>query len=134
MTINKLLTLFLASGIILPMAASATDLPWLNFRLADDSEVTVASDNLKITYSDGELHLQSSTIDRILKVADLRSMYFSETSAAETISADPESALTFYTTDGVEVGHFPDFEAAKKSLPSGLYIARGASKTIKVIF
>lgn len=132
----KLLKHFLiAAALAFSMSAYAADYPWLTFKLADNSELSVASDNLEISYSDGNLTLSSPTVNQIIPVATIKSMQFTSQSSSVGDVAIAASGLSdYYSITGVKVGRFASVEEARKALPSGVYIRKSKDKTYKVIF
>ncbi len=128
---NLIITLAFA----LPMMMAAADYPWLTFLMADNTELSVASDNLEINYSDGNLQLTSATVDQSIPVNQIKSMRFTTLSSAiDEIADDFTSPADYFTLSGVCVGRFATLDEARSSLPAGIYIGKSESKTLKVIF
>lgn len=118
-----------------PAMAAPADYPWLTFRMADGTELSVAAEGLAINYADGNLLLKSATVDQTLASEQVASMRFTTSSAAvdgitDIISAEAE----YFDLSGKKAGHFASSDEARKALPSGTYIVRGKEKTIKLIF
>ncbi len=119
--------------LMLPSFASAIDYPWLTFRMADDSEMSVEAENLSINYKDGNLILSSSAVDKTIPASQIKSMRFTATSAAVDGMFDMQSSAgEYYNLSGIKVGKFSSTEQARKTLPSGIYIVKSESKTFKV--
>lgn len=128
-------SLILAVGMVLPMASFAADYQWLTFRMADNSEVSVAADNLSINYRDANLYLKSATVDQTIAVAQIKTMRFTSSAAGiNDVDANLPGETDYYTVSGVKVGRFTSIEDARKNLPSGIYVTKGEVKTFKVIF
>lgn len=128
------LAMTLAATWLFP-ARGETAFPWLTFTLTDNSEVQVPSENLKMTYSDGELHLASATVDRTLPLASLKSMRFDSTpSGAAQLKADCGAKVEVYDSAGLPIGTVSSLEEAEKSMPHGLYIIRSGETVRKVMF
>lgn len=123
-------------ALISPAVVMAGDYAWLTFHLADDTELSVASENLSITYGDGELLLSSSSVNQTIPVANVRSMKFtSSSSGVELIGVDSAADVhEFFTISGSKAGRFSSLEAARESLPSGVYLVFTGGKTHKIIF
>lgn len=120
---------------VLPMASFAADYQWLTFRMADNSEVSVAADNLSINYRDANLYLKSATVDQTIAVAQIKTMRFTSSAAGiNDVDANLPCEADYYTVSGVKVGRFTSIEDARKNLPSGIYVTKGEGKTFKVIF
>lgn len=119
----------------LPASAGAAGYSWLTFRLADASEISVAAENLNMNYSDGYLLLSSDKVNQTLNVNQIKSMHFSSGGAGiETINNLSGKDAVYYTLSGTEVGTYPSIDAARESLPSGIYIGKNELGTFKVIF
>lgn len=125
---------FLTSTAISMSAASGYR--WMTFTLADNSQLTVAADNLHIDYSGSHLKLTSPTVNETLPASSIKSMRFTDTSsnAVEIPSVKAAESVTLYSPNGVKAGEFKNCDAARAALPSGVYIIRQESKTIKIIF
>ena len=128
---NKIILLI--ACLALPIIASASDYPWLIFKMTDDREISVASDNLTVNYKDGYLHFPSSPAVPSVPVGQIKSMKFTQSPAAVIDLTDVVSEnSSYYNLYGIMVGHFSSMEEAKKALPSGMYIVKTDSKTFKV--
>lgn len=115
--------------------ATAADYPWLTFRMTDDSEISVSSDNLDMNYKEGVLYLTSATVNQSFPVDRIKSMKFtSQAAGIKDITANISEAAEYYNLSGLMVGKFETAEKAKKNLPSGIYIVRNSAKTYKVTF
>lgn len=126
---------FLAAILVLPLMTSAAEFPWLTFLLADDTEVSVAAENLDINYSDGNLLLASGTVNQAIPVDQIKSMKFTSYSAGiRDVIENKSGEAEYFDLSGIKVGTFPSLEVARKSLPSGTYIGKSDIKTFKVIF
>lgn len=113
----------------------ALDFPWLSFKMKDASEITVAADNLVMNYSAGNLLLTSGSVNETLSIANIASMSFTANpSQVEEINASLSEAATYYSLDGSKAGEFASADDARRALPSGIYVAKTASKSFKVIF
>lgn len=113
----------------------ALDFPWLSFKMKDASVVTVAADKLVMNYSDGKLSLTSGNVNETLSVSDISSMNFSDQPAGiEDVNMVLSEQATYYNLGGIEVGKCSTVDDARRALPSGIYVARTATKTFKVIF
>lgn len=133
---NRLKLLIVGGALALPLTSFGSEYPWLSFQLTDGTELTVAADNLAITYTDNSLQLKSATVDRSIAVDLIRSMQFkSEASGIDNVGADHATVpAVYYTPAGVEAGRFASVEEARKTLPSGLYIVNDNVKSFKIIF
>ncbi len=117
------------------MMAMGADYPWLTFRMADGTEMSIASEGLAINYSDGYLQLKSSTVDQSISCQEVKSMKFTTSPAAvDGISDISSSEAEYFDISGKNMGVFATVDDARKALPSGTYIVRSKDKTIKLIF
>lgn len=118
------------------MSAASGAYRWITFTLTDNSQLTFSADNLHIDYSDSQLRLTSATVNETLPVSTVKSMKF--TDPVSNIEEIPETAtaqpVTLYKTNGAKAGEFKSCDAARAALPSGVYIMKHDSKTIKIIF
>ncbi len=128
---NKLAIII--ASLAFPASAIAADLPWLTFRMADGTELSVAADNLSINYKDGNLILSSSTVEKILSVDQINSMRFTASSAGvEDVTDIQPAAGEYYDLSGIKVGRFSSVDEAREALPSGVYVVRSGEVTFKV--
>ena len=121
---------------MLPLTSFAVEYPWLSFVMTDNTEISVAADNLSINYSDNTLTLKSATVDQAIAVDKIKSMQFkSDLSGISELTTDSaDGSATYYTTSGISVGSFASVEEARKSLPAGIYIVKNSVKSFKIIF
>lgn len=132
---KRLKQLFAAAALMASSAGFAAEYQWLTFRLADNSELSVAAENLEIVYGARELHLKSATVDQTIAVDGIKSMRFTATPAAIDAPQSPaQSPADYYTPAGVKAGSFSSVEEARRSLPSGVYIVKKGDRTVKLIF
>ena len=128
-------SLILAAGMVLPMTSFAAEYQWLTFRMSDNTEMSVAADNLSIDYCDANLHLKSATVDQTIPVAQIKTMRFTSSAAGiNDVNIDRPEVADYFTAGGVKVGRFASVEEARNNLPSGVYVGKSEVKTFKVIF
>lgn len=125
--------MFIASSLFSSQAEA--NYPWLTFTLADNSEVSVPSDNLQLTYSEGVLQLKSTSVDQTLQLASLKSMRFEAfQSGIADIESNVATPIVVFNLNGMEIGTFHSVEGAVKNLPHGAYILRTGENSKKVMF
>lgn len=131
--IKNLLTMCLLT---VPAVLSAEVYPWLTFRMSDNTEISVPSQNLKIDYSDRVLHVSTSTVTTDISIDKVKSMQFTSSSSAidNVLNDGEEGAMEFFNVSGVKSGSFGSLEEARKALPSGVYIIKNGEKSRKAIF
>lgn len=131
--IKNLLTMCLLT---VPAVLSAEVYPWLTFRMSDNTEISVPSQNLKIDYSDRVLHVSTSTVTTDISIDKVKSMQFTSSSSAidNVLNDGEDGAMEFFNVSGVKAGSFGSLEEARKSLPSGVYIIKNGEKSRKAIF
>lgn len=119
-----------------PLMAIASGESWLTFRLKDNSEISVASQNLNIDYNNGVLLLSSPSVNQTLSINNVKSMRFTTSSAGinEVIGDFASGEIEFYNIGGALVGKFSSIENARKTLPAGIYIINNGEKSLKIIF
>lgn len=133
---TKITYLAIAAAMSTSLLAGAVDNSWLNFRMIDNTVLSVASDNLLINYIDGTLHLTSPTVDQTIPVTEIRSMQLSSETSGIGIpeQGNESSVLEYFNAAGLKAGAFSSQEEAKEALPSGIYIVKSGEKSRKVIF
>lgn len=133
---NRLKLFIVGATVMLSLTSFAVEYPWLSFVMMDNTEISVAADNLSINYSDKTLTLKSATVDQSIAVDRIKSMQFrSDLSGIDGINIDgAEEPATYYNTSGIEVGSFASVEEARESLPAGIYIVKNSVKSFKIIF
>lgn len=132
---NKLKNLFVVVAVTVASSSYAVEFPWLTFRLTDDTEMSVAAENLALNYSEGNLVLRSATVDHTIPVSEIKTMQFTSFSAGVEGVYDFQSGeADYYTLSGNLAGHFKTIDEARKILPSGVYIRKGSGNVCKIIF
>lgn len=123
-------------AIFSPAFMRAGEYSRLTFTLVDNTELSVASENLSINYSNGELYLTSNTVDQVIPVENIRSMKFTNlTSDIDNLAEEKAiGEKDFFTISGSKVGTFGSIDEAREKLPSGIYLISDGSNTLKVIF
>lgn len=111
---TKLKPLILGILLTIPLISSAEDFPWLTFTLSDDSVVSVASNQLSITYDNRMLLLKSATVDQQLSVDQIKSMRFTSTlTTSDLIADDVEPGfIEIYDLSGLSGRKFNTIEEA----------------------
>ncbi|MDE5997543.1 MAG: hypothetical protein K2G77_04945 [Muribaculaceae bacterium] len=129
----KIKLTLIAATLLMPIFTYAEAFPWLTFRMADDTELSVASENLTINYKNGNLILSSSIVDKTIPANQIKSMRFTSTSAGIIEVNDRKStAGDYYNLSGLKVGRFSSTKDAGNVLPSGIYLVKNEGKTFKV--
>lgn len=104
---------------------------YLTFRQADGTLVSVASSSLSMTFVDGKLVATNGSESLKMTVADLTSMFFSETNETtgidETTITNADGEVQVFSLQGVSLGKFDTLESLKQKLPAGIYVV----KTVK---
>lgn len=115
--------------------AAASGYPWLTFTLSDGSEVSAASENVTLVYSDGTLRVTGAAVEKIFELSTLKSMRFASTPAGiDQASVANGGRVRLTTMQGVSAGTYASLEEARRALPSGIYAATTDKGTFKVIF
>ena len=132
---NVIKRTLIIAAIASPMMATAADYPWLTFKMADGTEMSVAAEGLAINYSEGHLLLKSATVDQLLATDQVLSMQFTTSaSAVDGIKDILSVEADYFDLSGKKAGRFTNSDEARKALSSGTYIVRSKEKTIKLIF
>ncbi len=100
MIMKRMLLTF--SALMLGAGATMADgTDYLTFRQADDSEISVPSAGLKITFNNGQLVAQSAgQADLTLPVAALQAMFFSATPTSIATPLKATDITEIYSIDG----------------------------------
>ena len=129
--------LFPALLLLASQTASAElyDYPYMAFQTADGIVKTIPVSSLSIVVSDGNLVVTYSDGSESFPLSDLAKMYFT-TEAEVTKVQNPESTgsseVEVTSLAGVFCGTFPSVEAARQSLPAGMYIVKNSKETFKI--
>lgn len=131
---TRLKQLLIAALLSVAPAVSAAEYQWLTFRLDNGSELSVAAENLEISYADGRLYMKSATVDQTLVLTSVKSMRFTSEPSAVDAPEVANTAGDYFNAAGIKVGAFASADEARRSLPSGVYVVKSGIKTAKVIF
>lgn len=126
--------LLLGAVACISLTAMAADFPTLTFEMTDGSFKTLDSENLSMTFQDG--NLLATNKDGVFQapVSGISKFYFSSgAQAVDGIEADAGSKVNVFSTTGVFMGSFDSIETARTSLSPGLYIMRTGSKNFKTV-
>lgn len=129
-------TLLIIAAAAVVETAQAYDYPYLTLQKSDGTEQSVAVEQLKLTFSDGQMVLSNSDGTTTISLSDLSKMYFS-TSATAGISTQisevsDDSPVEVYTLSGMGLGSFESVAEAKKQLKAGIYVMKSKTRTLKI--
>lgn len=116
------------------VSAQAYDYGYLTIETADGTTTSLAVEQLKLTFADGQLVATNGDGSQTFTLAQLAKMYFSTNGTngiSQTVSDDTQSVEVF-TVGGLSLGTFDTLSAAKSTLGTGLYIIKKDNKTIKI--
>lgn len=104
--------------------------------MTDNSEISVASEDLMITYSNQNLQLKSKTVDQQIPINTIKSMQFKLTSVGLDALLDNNTSekIEFYSLSGTKVGIYNSIEETREKIPAGIYVVKCNNKSFKVIF
>ncbi len=125
-----ILAAMLATG-----AVYADDYGYFIFQKTDGTLVSLASESLSMTFSDGKLVATNGTESCTLPLSSLSKMYFSSDDATgidNVQTADGCGKVEIFSVQGVSLGSFSSLETARKSLASGAYIVKANGRTFKI--
>lgn len=129
--------LFSALLLLAAQTASAElyDYPYMAFQTTDGIVKTVSVSSLSLSISNGVLIATSDDGTESFTLSDLSKMYFTS-EAVVTKVQNPESTgsseVEVTSLAGVFCGTFPSVEAARQSLPAGMYIVKNSKETFKI--
>ena len=129
--------LFPALLLLASQTASAEfyDYPYMAFQTADGTVKTLSVSSLSLTITDGQLIAVSDDGTEQFTLSDLAKMYFTteaEATKVQATEAADSSSVEVISLSGVSYGTFSDVEAARKSLPAGMYIVKNGKETFKI--
>lgn len=129
---------FMIGACLSGVTAHADTYPYLTFRQADGTLVSMAASSLTMTFADGKLVATNGSESREMTLANLTSMFFTDTPAATGINGaavtDADGEVEAYSLQGVSVGKFSTLKTLKESLPAGVYIVKAANgKNTKMV-
>ena len=121
---------------------------YLTFVNSDGSTTSVALTSydmgeekaaLEVTVSEnGELVVTSPDGNTTFKLSDLSKMYFSssdetgESTSIDIVDNGLSSSIEVFTTTGISLGTFSDYQSLKKVLHKGVYVIQKGSRTHKI--
>ncbi len=116
-------------------SAELYDYPYMAFQTIDGIVKTVSVSSLSLSVSNGVLIATSDDGTESFTLSDLSKMYFTS-EAVVTKVQNPESTgsseVEVTSLAGVFCGTFPSVEAARQSLPAGMYIVKNSKETFKI--
>ncbi len=116
-------------------SAELYDYPYMAFQTTDGIVKTVSVSSLSLSVSNGVLIATSDDGTESFTLSDLSKMYFTS-EAVVTKVQNPESTgsseVEVTSLAGVFCGTFPCVEAARQSLPAGMYIVKNSKETFKI--
>lgn len=116
------------------LMAAATDFPSITFQLSDGSSKTLSSENLSMTFQDGNLVATNSDGTFQIPVAEISKFYFDSGTLVETIAGtSSKTGVKAFSTTGAYLGSFESSEKAHETLSPGVYILRSGNNSIKTV-
>lgn len=133
---NRIKQLLFVVTLLFPTMAFASGETWLTFSMKDNTELSVASENLNIDYSNRMLVLTSASVNQTISIDQVKSMRFTATPSGinEVIGNSASGEFDFYNISGTKAGKFTSIDEARKNLPSGIYIITNGEKSLKIVF
>lgn len=127
--------MLLTVAVCAAISASASDFPYMAFRLSNGTESVVKSDGLRFEVSGGKLIVKYADGTSTFTLAELSSMAFANNqSGVESISSAAVTDVTVYTSTGVCLGCFSSPEAARDAIKTpGVYLFKTEQGTTKIL-
>ena len=126
----------MAAVAIQTMAADFT-YRYLVVKTSDGTQVSLASEDLKLTFANGQLVATNNSGSQAFVLTSLVSMQFSETESVTGIDASlmnsEEVKCEVYTLSGMYVGTFETASSLNTQLRSGVYVVKQNNKSTKII-
>lgn len=107
---------------------------YLVFTTEDGTEKSVAVENLKLTFVNGQMVVNHGGESQTYDLSGLSKMFFSENAVdgiVETI-IDADAEVDVFTIPGVGIGRFKSVDDARQSLKRGVYVLKQGNKTSKI--
>ena len=127
-------TVFILFTLLGVATTQADDYPYLTFQTSDGTEQSIASSALVFTFADGKLKATNGINSLEIALTDLNKMYFNTeaTGIEETTIREKEEEVEAFSLAGIPMGKYENIEQARHALPKGIYVVKGASKTLKI--
>ena len=125
---------FVLCGLLLSaLTTQAGDYKYLVFE-TDAGPRSVSVDALEMTVQDGQLVTISGEDSECFDLATLSKMYFSSQEVTRIGSATQQTAgqVDVVNLSGCRVSLYPSIDAARQSLPKGVYVVRQDGKNLKM--
>lgn len=125
---------FVLCGLLLSaLTTQAGDYKYLVFE-TDAGPRSVSVDALEMTVQDGQLVATSGEDSECFDLAALSKMYFSsqEVTGINDATRQTTGQVEVISLSGCRVGLYPSLDAARQSLPKGVYVVRQDGKNLKM--
>lgn len=125
---------FVLCGLLLSaLTVQAGDYKYLVFE-TDAGPKSVSVDALEMTVQDGKLVATSGEDSECFNLVALSKMYFSSQEVTGISGATRQTAgqVEVVNLSGCRVGLYPSLDAARQSLPKGVYVVRQDGKNLKM--
>lgn len=134
---KNLKTTMLALLCCAALTTKAYDYPYLTIQNTDETEISVAAENLTLTFSNGNLLATNASGTQTFTLATLKKMYFSQTPTAvgspKATEKQSEGEVEAYSLTGVRMGRFTSTDEAAKQLGHGIYVIKGKGINAKIV-
>ena len=128
--------LILVSALMTSVMTYADDFTYnyLVFTTQEGTEKSVAVENLKLTFVNGQMVVDNGLETQTYDLSSLSKMFFAENSVDGIVETtiDANEEVDVFTVSGIGMGKFNNVNEAKKSLGRGVYIFKQGSKTNKI--
>ena len=128
--------LILVSALMTSVMTYADDFSYnyLVFTTQEGTEKSVAVENLKLTFVNGQMVVDNGVETQTYDLSSLSKMFFAENSVDGIVETtiDANEEVDVFTVSGIGMGKFNNVNEAKKSLGRGVYIFKQGSKTNKI--
>lgn len=128
--------LILVSALMTSVMTYADDFTYnyLVFTTQEGTEKSVAVENLKLTFVNGQMVIDNGVETQTYDLSSLSKMFFAENSVDGIVETtiDANEEVDVFTVSGIGMGQFNNVNEAKKSLGRGVYIFKQGSKTNKI--
>lgn len=107
---------------------------YLVFTTQEGTEKSVAVENLKLTFVNGQMVVDNGVENQTYDLSSLSKMFFSENAVDGIVETmiDANEEVYVFTVSGIGMGRFNNVDDAKNSLRRGVYIFKQGSKSNKI--
>lgn len=110
--------------------AFGVDYSAMTFVTTDGSTTSINSNDLEITFESNNLVAKNVDSSLTLPLASISEFYFTDKqSSIENMTVDSQAEIEVFGLTGICLGKYSTMEAARQSLPAGIYLFKNNNQT-----